>query len=165
MKIFGIVGWKNSGKTGLMERLVTEITARGFKVSTIKHAHHSFDVDHPGRDSYRHRAAGASQVMLASGNRWALMHELRDEPEPEFETLLAKMTPVDLILVEGYKQEAHAKLECVRSEVMEPLRYTTDDTICAVATDAPLGDIDLPVFDLNDTKAIADYILKHQGLT
>lgn len=165
MKVFGIVGWKNSGKTGLMERLVTEITTRGFTVSTIKHAHHSFDVDHPGRDSYRHRAAGASEVMLASGNRWALMHELRDEDEPKFEALLARMSPIDLILVEGYKRETHAKIECFRDGVSDPLRMHEDKTICAVATDTDVGELDVPIFDLNNTTAIADFILKHQGLT
>lgn len=165
MNIFGVVGWKNSGKTGLMERLVTEITARGFSVSTIKHAHHSFDVDHKGRDSYRHRAAGATQVMLASGNRWALMHELRDADEPAFETLLAKMDPVDLILVEGYKGEAHPKLECFRDGVSDPLRKHSDPTICAVATDTDVGTLNVPIFDLNDTTQIADFILTHQGLT
>ena len=101
MNLFGVTGWKNAGKTGLMERLVTEITGRGFTVSTLKHAHHSFDVDHPGKDSHRHRVAGASQVLLASGTRWALMTELRDEPEPTLADLIAKLDPVDLILVEG----------------------------------------------------------------
>lgn len=164
MNIFGIVGWKNSGKTGLMERLVANITARGFKVSTIKHAHHSFDVDHPGRDSFRHRAAGASEVMLSSGNRWALMHELRAEDEPTFETLLAKMSAVDLILVEGYKSEAHPKIECFRQGVTDPMRVHTDDTICAVASDTKLENMSVPMFDLDDTNAIADFILIHQGL-
>ena len=164
MKMFGVTGWKNSGKTGLMERLVTEITSRGFKVSTIKHAHHSFDVDHPGRDSHRHRTAGASEVMLASGNRWALMHELRDEEEPPFDDLLARMSPVDLILVEGYKRESHAKIECFRDVVSDPLRKHDDPTICAVATDTDVGTLDVPVFDLNNTAEIADFILKHQGL-
>ena len=165
MKIFGVTGWKNSGKTGLMERLVTEITSRGFKVSTIKHAHHSFDVDHPGRDSHRHRTAGASEVMLASGNRWALMHELRDEEEPPFTDLLARMSPVDLILVEGYKRESHPKIECFRDGVSDPLRQKTDSTICAVATDTDVNALDVPVFDLNNTAQIADFILKHQGLS
>jgi len=165
MNIFGIVGWKNSGKTGLMERLVADITARGFSVSTIKHAHHSFDVDHKGRDSYRHRDAGASQVMLASKNRWALMTELRDAPEPSFETLLSKMTPVDLILVEGYKGESHPKIECFRAEVSDPMRQSTDGTICGIATDVAGTQASVPVFDLNDTTAIADFILNHQGLS
>jgi molybdopterin-guanine dinucleotide biosynthesis protein MobB len=165
MKIFGVTGWKNSGKTGLMERLVTEITTRGFTVSTIKHAHHSFDVDHPGRDSYRHRTAGASQVMLASKNRWALMHELRDEEEPTFDELLARMSPVDLILVEGYKRESHSKIECFREGVSDPMRQNTDPTICAIATDTDVGVANVPIFDLNNTSQIADFILKHQGLS
>ena len=106
MKLWGVVGWKNTGKTGLMERLVTEFTARGLRVSTLKHAHHSFDIDHPGKDSHRHRMAGATQVLLASRNRWALMHELRDEEEPTLEALLTKLAPVDLVLIEGYKRKA-----------------------------------------------------------
>ena len=164
MKIFGIVGWKNSGKTGLMERLVSDMTARGLKVSTIKHAHHSFDVDHVGRDSYRHRFAGASEVMLASNKRWALMHELRSELEPTFNELLAKMLPVDLILVEGFKKETHAKLECYREEVCDPLLINSDDTISVLASDIQIQDINVPVFDLNYTLSISDFILKHQGL-
>src|SRR5210317_1105493 len=104
MKLYGVTGWKNAGKTGLMERLVTEITGRGFSVSTVKHAHHTFDVDHPGKDSFRHRAAGASEVLLASRNRIALMQELRGAEEPDLTTLLARLSPVDLVLVEGYKR-------------------------------------------------------------
>ncbi|GLQ35863.1 molybdopterin-guanine dinucleotide biosynthesis protein B [Amylibacter marinus] len=163
-KIFGITGWKNSGKTGLMERLVAHITGLGYTVSTIKHAHHSFDVDHPGRDSYRHRAAGASEVMLASKNRWALMQELRGAPEPSFDMLLAQMAPVDLILVEGYKRESHAKLECYRGVVTDALRAGDDPTICAVASDVAL-DIDITQFDLDNTAQIAAFILDHQGLS
>ena len=108
MKIFGVVGWKNAGKTGLMERLVTEVTGRGFSVSTVKHAHHSFDVDHPGRDSHRHRVAGAREVLLASRTRFALMHELAGEEEPSLSDLLGKLAPVDLVLIEGYKRKACA---------------------------------------------------------
>lgn len=163
-KIFGIVGWKNSGKTGLMERLVAEINARGLSVSTIKHAHHSFDVDQPGRDSFRHRSAGAQEVLLCSGNRWALMHELRDQDEPAFEFLLEKLEPVDLVLIEGYKKETHSKIECYRAEVCDEMRARSDDTICAVATDCDVGQLELPLLDLNDTNAIADFILTHQGL-
>jgi len=114
MKIFGVTGWKNSGKTGLMERLITEFTARGLSVSSIKHAHHSFDIDHPGRDSYRHRDAGARQVLLASRNRWALMHELRNEDEPSLGDLLKQLLPVDLVLIEGYKRDRHPKIEAHR---------------------------------------------------
>ena len=163
MKIYGVVGWKNAGKTGLMERLVTEITARGFTVSTIKHAHHSFDVDHPGKDSFRHRVAGATEVLLASRNRFALMHELRDRAEPTLDDLLPKLAPVDLILVEGYKRDAHPKVEAFRAETGNPLIATDDPTIRAVASDVAL-DLDIPVFDLNDTRAIADFILGEVGL-
>lgn len=158
MKIYGVTGWKNAGKTGLMERLVAEITGRGFTVSTVKHAHHSFDVDQPGRDSYRHRTAGASEVLLASGQRVALMQELRDAPEPSLDTLLARLSPVDLVLIEGYKREPHPKVEAFRAEPRNDLIATLDETIRAVASDTPL-DLDRPVFDLNDTKAIADFIL------
>jgi molybdopterin-guanine dinucleotide biosynthesis protein MobB len=116
MKIFGVAGWKNSGKTGLMERLVAEICARGITVSTIKHAHHAFDVDQPGKDSHRHRVAGAREVLLASGKRWALMHELRDVPEPPLADLIAHLSPVDLVLIEGYKRADHPKIEAHRAE-------------------------------------------------
>lgn len=163
MRLFGVVGWKNAGKTGLMERLVSEITGRGFTVSTVKHAHHTFDVDHPGKDSYRHRAAGATEVLLASRNRFALMHELRSEDEPPLSMLLEKLAPVDLILVEGYKRDSHPKVEAHRAETGNPLIAPEDPTVRAVASDTPL-DLDRPVFDLNDTKAIADFILKEVGL-
>lgn len=163
MRLFGVVGWKNAGKTGLMERLVSEITGRGFTVSTVKHAHHTFDVDHPGKDSYRHRAAGATEVLLASRNRFALMHELRSEDEPPLSMLLEKLAPVDLVLVEGYKRDSHPKVEAHRAETGNPLIAPDDPTVRAVASDTPL-DLDRPVFDLNDTKAIADFILKEVGL-
>ena len=163
MKLYGVVGWKNAGKTGLMERLVTEITGRGFTVSTVKHAHHSFDVDHPGKDSHRHRVAGATEVLLASANRYALMHELRAEAEPSLETLLSKLAPVDLVLVEGYKRDAHPKVEAFRAVTGNSLIAPGDPTIRAVASDTPL-DLDRPVFDLNDTVAIADFILSEVGL-
>jgi molybdopterin-guanine dinucleotide biosynthesis protein MobB len=163
VRVFGIVGWKNAGKTGLMERLVTEITSRGFTVSTVKHAHHTFDVDHEGKDSHRHRVAGASEVLLASRNRFALMHELRGEDEPTLEQLLTKLSPVDLVLIEGYKRDSHAKVEAHRAETGNPLIALNDQTIKAVASDVPL-DLDRPVFDLNDTGAVADFILKQVGL-
>lgn len=163
MNIFGVTGWKNAGKTGLVERLVTEITSRGFSVSTVKHAHHSFDVDHPGRDSYRHRAAGASEVILASGNRVAQMTELRGAPEPTLQQLLARLASVDLVLVEGYKREAHPKVEAFRAETGNDLIAPGDSSIRAVASDTPL-DLDRPVFDLDDTAAIADFILREVGL-
>jgi molybdopterin molybdotransferase/molybdopterin-guanine dinucleotide biosynthesis protein B len=163
VNVFGIVGWKNAGKTGLMERLVTEITLRGFSVSTIKHAHHSFDVDHAGKDSHRHRVAGAREVLLASGNRFALMHELRGDDEPTLAQLLAKLSPVDLVLIEGYKRDDHAKVEAHRAETGNPLIAVGDPTIKAIASDVPL-DFDRPVFDLNDTGAVADFILEQVGL-
>lgn len=163
MRIYGVVGWKNAGKTGLMTRLVTEITGRGLTVSTVKHAHHSFDVDQPGKDSHRHRLAGATEVLLASRNRFALMHELRDAPEPPLELLLSKLAPVDLVLVEGYKRESHPKLEAHRAETGNPLLALGDPTVRAVASDVPLG-LDCPVFDLNDTGAIAEFILREVGL-
>ncbi|WP_415921355.1 molybdopterin-guanine dinucleotide biosynthesis protein B [Tateyamaria sp. SN6-1] len=163
MKVFGVVGWKNAGKTGLMERLVTEITGRGITVSTVKHAHHSFDVDHPGKDSHRHRVAGASEVLLASRQRVALMQELRGADEPQLETLLARLLPVDLVLVEGYKRDAHPKVEAHRAETANPLIAPDDPTVRAVASDVGLS-LHVPVFDLDDTTAIADFILAEVGL-
>lgn len=163
MRLYGIVGWKNAGKTGLMERLVTEITARGFSVSTVKHAHHRFDVDHPGKDSYRHRVAGATEVLLASRNRFALMQELRETDEPGLADLLTKLSPVDLVLVEGYKRDTHPKVEAHRAETGNPLIAPNDPTVRALASDTPLS-LDRPVFDLNDTEGIADFILAEVGL-
>ena len=163
MRLFGVVGWKNAGKTGLMERLVTEICGRGFSVSTIKHAHHVFDVDQPGKDSHRHRTAGATEVLLASRKRFALMHELRNSEEPGLDVLLTRMTPVDLVLIEGYKRDAHPKVEAFRSETGNPLIANDDPTIRAVASDTEMV-LDRPVFELNDTVAIADFILSEVGL-
>ena len=163
MRLYGIVGWKNAGKTGLMERLVTEITGRGISVSTVKHAHHTFDVDHPGKASFRHRAAGATEVLLASRNRFALMHELRDTAEPDLATLLTHLGPVDLVLIEGYKRDAHPKVEAHRVEAGNPLLAPQDPTVRAVASDVTLA-LDRPVFDLDDTRAIADFILSEVGL-
>ncbi|MGH1578085.1 molybdopterin-guanine dinucleotide biosynthesis protein B [Planktotalea sp.] len=162
MNIYGVVGWKNAGKTGLMERLVEEITSRGFSVSTVKHAHHSFDVDHPGKDSFRHRAAGAREVLLASRNRFALMHELTGEDEPTLAELLAKLAPVDLVLIEGYKRDKHPKIEAHRAETGNAL--IADETVRAFAADSPL-DVDRPVFDLDDTAQIADFLLNDLGLS
>lgn len=163
MKIYGIIGWKDSGKTTLMERLVAEITGRGFSVSTVKHVHHDVDLDQPGKDSYRHRVAGASEVVLASAQRFALMREHRG-PEPELPQILARMAPVDLILVEGYKRDAHAKIEVWRRETGQNMIQPQDALVRAVATDAlDLGRIGVPVLDLNDTCAIADFILAELG--
>ncbi|MDB9965726.1 molybdopterin-guanine dinucleotide biosynthesis protein B [Planktomarina temperata] len=160
MNVFGVTGWKNAGKTGLMERLVAEFCSRGLRVSTLKHAHHSFDVDHPGKDSHRHRMAGASQVLLASTERWALMNEHRGAPEPSLATLLAKLDPVDLVLIEGWKRDKHPKVEAWRAETGNPLIAPNDPTILAVASDTTL-ELDRPVFDLDDTVAVADFILVH----
>ncbi len=163
MRIYGVVGYKNAGKTGLMERLVTEITGRGFTVSTLKHAHHVFDVDQPGKDSHRHRTAGAHQVLLASRVRWALMTELRENDEPPLADLLDRLDQVDLVLVEGYKRDTHPKIEAYRAETKNPILAHEDQTVRAMASDTSV-DLDRPVFDLNDTKAIADFILAEVGL-
>lgn len=163
MRIYGVAGYKNAGKTGLMERLVTEIASRGYSVSTLKHAHHAFDIDHPGKDSYRHRAAGAHQVVLSSNNRWAMMTELRGASEPSLKELLAQMVPVDLILIEGWKRDNHSKIEAHRAITKHPLIAPDDPTIRAIACDSPLQ-IDRPTFDLDDTKSIADFIIVETGL-
>ncbi len=158
MKVFGIVGWKNSGKTGLVERLVTELCARGLQVSTLKHAHHAFDVDTPGRDSHRHRRAGASEVLVAGGQRWALMSELRGQPEPGLDMLIGKLAPVDVVLFEGWKGSPYPKIAVHRS--LSGRDVYLDAQVCAVASDTAL-DIDIPVLDLNDTAAIANVIVSH----
>lgn len=163
MKIFGITGWKNCGKTGLMERLVTEFTERGLTVSTIKHAHHSTDVDQAGTDSHRHRMAGASEVILASTHRIAIMQELRGAEEPPLADLLARLTPVDLVLVEGYKREPHPKIEAHRKAAEQPLIAPHDASIRALASDVRL-EVDRPVFDLDDTGTIADFIAEDLNL-
>ena len=163
--VFGIVGWKNSGKTTLVEALVRELTRRGFRISTIKHAHHAFDIDVPGKDSYRHREAGAQEVLVASGRRWALMHELHDESEPSLEALLARLSPCDLVLVEGFKRDSHAKIEILRAAGPEGRIADSDPAICAIATNDPAlakGHVHLP---LDDIDAIADFICTHRGLT
>jgi molybdopterin-guanine dinucleotide biosynthesis adapter protein len=168
MRVYGVTGWKNAGKTGLMERLVAEITGRGFRVSTVKHAHHATDIDHEGRDSFRHRQAGAAQVLVSSPVRWALMTELRDAPEPALDALLGKLDPVDLVLIEGYKTAPHPKVEAHRAETGRPLLASQNPTIRAVASDSAnqvgQSGLGLPVFDLDDTAAIADFILEEVGL-
>lgn len=162
MRLFGVVGWKNSGKTGLVERLVTEFAGRGLTVSTIKHAHHAVDVDQSGTDSFRHRAAGASQVLLASSTRWALMTELRGAEEPGLEALLAQLSPVDLVLVEGFKRAGHPKIEAHRGVTRQGLLADSDPTIRAVASDS-VPATDRPVLHLDDTQAIADFIATEVG--
>ena len=164
MKVFGVTGWKNSGKTTLVERLVAEITDRGVTVSTIKHAHHAFDVDQPGRDSHRHRQAGAGQVLISSGQRWALMSELRGAPEALLDDLIAKLDPVDLVLVEGFKRERHPKIEARRAATAQDLIAEGDPSIVAVASDTALTGLAVPVFDLDDVTGIADFVLAQAGL-
>jgi len=164
MKVFGVIGWKNSGKTGLVERLVSEITSRGYSVATLKHAHHRFDVDHKGKDSYRHRAAGATEVLLASRQRWALMHELQEEAEPTLDQLLGHLSRHDLVLIEGYKRDNHMKIEANRTATGQPMIALEDDTVRAVASDNGPTGLSVPVFDLDDTVAIAEFILQEVGL-
>ncbi len=164
-KPFGIAGWSGSGKTTLARTLIPELVARGVRVSTIKHAHHNFDVDQPGKDSYEHRHAGASEVLVSSANRWALMHEHRGAPEPTLWELLEKLDPVDLVLVEGFKREGHDKLEVHRPALGKPLLAPDDPHVVAIASDAALPDVRVPVLDLNDVPKIADFILRHCGLT
>ncbi len=164
-KIFGVVGWKNAGKTSLMVRLVSHFTAEGIAVSTIKHAHHGFDVDQPGKDSFLHREAGATEVLVASANRFALMHELRGAPEPGLPDLLARLSPVSLVLVEGFKTHPHPKIEVYRDGGPSPLVAEGDETVVAVATDVSGLKIDRPVLPLDDTAAIAAFITRTVGLT
>ncbi len=164
MKLYGVTGWKNSGKTTLMERLVAEIGTRGLSVSTVKHAHHAFDVDQPGKDSHRHREAGARQVLISSRKRWALMSEARGAAEPELAELLARLDTVDLVLVEGYKRDRHPKIEARRAATAQDLIAAGDETIEAVASDAPLEGLAVPVFDLDDVRGIASFILRRVGL-
>ncbi|HOZ35205.1 MAG TPA: molybdopterin-guanine dinucleotide biosynthesis protein B, partial [Tabrizicola sp.] len=162
MRIYGVIGWKNSGKTSLMERLVADITGRGVSVSTIKHVHHAVDLDQPGKDTFRHRQAGAREVVLASKDRFALMVEHRG-PEPDLPAILSRLAPVDLVLVEGYKRDAHPKIEVWRAETGHPLIQPGDALVRAVASDAALS-LPVPVLDLNDTGAVADFILREVGL-
>ena len=164
-RIFGITGWKNSGKTTLTEKLVTELVRRGWTVSTVKHAHHDFDIDKPGADSFRHREAGATEVAIVSGRRWALMHELRGEDEPTLDDILARLGPSDIVLVEGYKREAHKKIEARRIEAKDRAPLSANDpNIVAIAADYAVEGEKLPVFDLDDTKSIADFVERSTGL-
>jgi len=161
MKVFGLAGWSGSGKTTLVTRLLPELIGRGLTVSTMKHAHHGFDVDQPGKDSYAHRCAGATEVLVASANRWALMHEHRGAPEPTAAALMRQMTPVDLLIVEGFKREPHPKLEVYRQANGKPLLHPDDAHIVAVASDVALPRASLPVLPLDDIVGIADFIIGH----
>jgi molybdopterin-guanine dinucleotide biosynthesis adapter protein len=160
MRIIGLAGWSGSGKTTLISKLIPKILARGQSVSTIKHAHKGFDVDHPGKDSFIHRSAGASEVLVTSPSRFALMHELRGAPEPSLAELISKLAPVDLILVEGFKRDPHPKLEVYRRATGKPLLHPDFDDVVAVASDTPL-DAPIPCVALDDIDAIVDIVLAH----
>ncbi|MEI7605959.1 MAG: molybdopterin-guanine dinucleotide biosynthesis protein B [Rhodospirillaceae bacterium] len=164
MKLFGLAGWSGSGKTTVLVHLVPLLAGRGLKVSTVKHAHHGFDIDHPGKDSYRHRGAGATEVLVASSKRWALIHELHEAPEPSLAELLARMAPVDLVLIEGFKRDSHPKLEIWRRGNGKPLLCHDDPHIVAVASDEPVEGLPVPRLDLNDPDALAQFIIDHCGL-
>lgn len=164
MKVMGIVGWSGSGKTSLLVEVLPLLREKGLKVSTMKHAHHRFDVDSAGKDSYRHREAGASEVLVVTSSRWVLMHELREEAEPSIEALIERMTPVDLLLIEGFKTHSHPKLEIHRESEGKPLLCQEDPEIVAVASDRPLPELRIPVLDLNDPGAVVEFILTHTGL-
>jgi molybdopterin-guanine dinucleotide biosynthesis adapter protein len=159
----GIAGYSGSGKTTLVERLIPVLCSRGLRVSVVKHAHHDFEIDHEGKDSWRHRQAGAAQVLVTSSRRWALVHELRDDPEPTLQDHLARLGPCDIVLVEGFKREPIPKLEVHRAASGTPSLWPTDGDIVAVATDVPI-ESDLPRFPLDAIEAIADFVMAHQGL-
>jgi molybdopterin-guanine dinucleotide biosynthesis protein B len=161
MQVFGLAGWSGSGKTTLMTRLIPALLHCGITVSTLKHAHHEFDVDQPGKDSWLHRQAGACEVMVSSERRWALMHELRGAAEPTMAEILHHMSPVDLVLIEGYKRGTHPKLEVYRKSVGKPLLALEDDSIVAIASDAPVPGLARPLFALEDAAAIASFIIAH----
>ena len=164
-KLLGFAGWSGSGKTTLLAHLIPALKKRGLRLSTIKHAHHAFDLDQPGKDSWKHRQAGATEVLISSQKRWALLHELGNTQEPQLRDLLPKMAPVDLILVEGFKRDNHPKIEIFRSTVSKPLLHPKDPAIIAVATEdhncPELTDCPLPLLNLDDPEALADFILAH----
>ena len=159
MRIIGLAGWQNSGKTTLLAKVIPCLVARGRTVSTVKHAHAGFDVDQPGKDSHTHRMAGASEVLIGSAKRFALVHELRGAPEPTLAELLRKLSPVDLVIVEGYKAHPHPKLELYRASVGKPLIHPNDSWVVAVASDVALAGCALPVIELDDIETIADVLL------
>ena len=161
MRIIGLAGWSGSGKTTLLAKAIPCIVARGLTVSTLKHAHHAFDVDQPGKDSHTHRMAGATEVLVGSANRWALVHELRGDSEPALAALIEKLSPVDLVLVEGYKREPHPKLEVYRASIGKPLLHPGDPAVVAIASDEPLPAARVPVIDLDDVERVVDVLIAH----
>jgi molybdopterin-guanine dinucleotide biosynthesis adapter protein len=158
MRVIGLVGWSGAGKTTLLERIIPELIARGLMVSTLKHAHHEFDIDRPGTDSWKHRQAGANEVVAASPTRWALMHESRDVAEPAPPALLARMAKVDLVLIEGFKREHHPKIEIFRAANAKPPLHPDDPTIVAIAADVAFPGLAIPVLHLDDVRGIADMV-------
>lgn len=164
MKVMGLAGWSGSGKTTLLVALLPVLRRRGLRVSTVKHAHHEFDIDRPGKDSFRHREAGAEEVLVASSRRWALMHENREAEEPGLDALLARLAPVDLVLVEGFKHDPNPKIEIHRPSVGKPLLCPGDPDIVAVATDTPGLAVPLPVLPLADPEGIAGFVIGYLGL-
>jgi molybdopterin-guanine dinucleotide biosynthesis adapter protein len=158
MRIIGLAGWSGSGKTTLVTNVIPVLVKRGLKVATVKHAHHDFDTDKPGKDSWLHRQAGATEVAIVSSRRWAIVHELGEEPEPPLGDVLAKLSPVDLVIVEGFKRHAHPKLEVYRFAVGKPLLHPDDDCIVAIATDAPLPQALVPVLMMDDIESIANML-------
>jgi molybdopterin-guanine dinucleotide biosynthesis protein B len=159
MRVIGLAGWSGAGKTTLLTRVIPVLVRRGVKVATVKHAHHEFDIDRPGKDSWLHREAGAGEVAIVSSRRWAVVHELRDESEPPLTEILAKLSPVDLVIVEGFKRQAYPKIEVFRAGIGKSLLYPDDDCIVAIATDAPMPQAPLPVLKLDDVETIADVLL------
>ena len=158
MRVMGIAGWSGAGKTTLLSRLIPVLVGRGFSVSTIKHAHHHFDVDYPGKDSHTHRVAGATEVLVSSVNRFALMHELRGAAEPNLAQLLSMLAPVDFVLVEGYKPEPHPKIEVHRVANGKPFLYPNDPTILALASDAAIADRNVTLLALENAEELADFV-------
>ncbi|MDA8051803.1 MAG: molybdopterin-guanine dinucleotide biosynthesis protein B [Rhodospirillales bacterium] len=161
MQVIGVAGPSGSGKTTLLVRLIPELVHRGYRVSTMKHARRDFDIDQPGKDTFRHRQAGATEVLIASARRWALMHERRGEPEPDVAELTRQMAPVDLLIIEGFGRGSHDKLELHRRDAGQPLIHPHDRHVVAVLSGEPLPDCSLPVVDLGDIDAVADFIVAH----
>lgn len=163
-KLIGVAGFKNSGKTTLVEKLVRDLTSRGYRIATVKHAHHSFDIDHEGRDSFRHRKAGATEVAVVSRARWAIIHESRPEQEPRLNDILAKLASCDLVIIEGYKRDFHDKIEVRNLDNGAPELAGDDKTVVAIAANGPVANAPVPVFDRDDVAALSTFIIQHMGL-